>query len=162
VTGLFKQLVFLAPDRTATEELNLMLAVIKDRKPRDQLELMLAAQLALSHIVAMRMGSQLLRAETVADHQLAEGSYNRIARTFTAQLDALNRHRSGSEQKVTVQHVQNVAVDGPAIVGNVTNAPIETAQPVAPPPVLTHDPQPTMPIISERRRAPVPARVRRT
>src|SRR5262249_34672722 len=49
------------------------------------------------------------------------GFINKLARTFTAQVDALQRYRTGSEQKVTLQ--QNVSVTGgQTIVGNVTQS----------------------------------------
>jgi hypothetical protein len=43
----------------------------------------------------------------------------RLARTFPAQIEALNRHRSHTEPAVTVQNV-SVGDGGNAIVGNVT------------------------------------------
>jgi hypothetical protein len=43
---------------------------------------------------------------------------NKLARTFTIQLEAFKRHRSKGEQKVLVQHV-NVSESGQAIVGNI-------------------------------------------
>jgi hypothetical protein len=32
-------------------------------------------------------------------------AFNKLARTFAAQLEALKRYRTGGEQKVTVEHV---------------------------------------------------------
>jgi hypothetical protein len=43
----------------------------------------------------------------------------RLARTFPAQIEALNRHRSHGEPAITVQNV-SVGDGGNAIVGNVT------------------------------------------
>jgi hypothetical protein len=43
----------------------------------------------------------------------------RLARTFPAQIDALNRYRSHGEPAITVQNVK-VEDGGSAIVGNVT------------------------------------------
>jgi hypothetical protein len=43
----------------------------------------------------------------------------RLARTFPAQIDALNRYRSQGEPAITVQNV-SVGDGGKAIVGNVT------------------------------------------
>ena len=37
--------------------------------------------------------------------ELAVNTATKLARTFSAQLDALKRYRTGGEQKVTVQHV---------------------------------------------------------
>ncbi|MEH6648333.1 hypothetical protein [Sulfitobacter sp.] len=44
--------------------------------------------------------------------------FNKLARTYTAQMEALRKHRNGGRQTVTVQHV-NVENGGQAIVGNV-------------------------------------------
>jgi hypothetical protein len=43
----------------------------------------------------------------------------KLLRTFTAQIEALQRHRGKGEQKVTVEHV-HVHAGGQAIVGAVT------------------------------------------
>ena len=50
----------------------------------------------------------------------AERAFNKLARTFAAQVEALRRHRTGGEQKVTVEHV-TVNEGGQAIVGNVSH-----------------------------------------
>ena len=43
---------------------------------------------------------------------------NKLARTYTTLLEALNRHRGKGQQKVTVEHV-HVHAGGQAIVGSV-------------------------------------------
>ena len=43
---------------------------------------------------------------------------NKLARTFTRQVEALKKYRSTGEQTIRVQHV-NVSDGGQAIVGNV-------------------------------------------
>ena len=53
----------------------------------------------------------------------AERAFNKLTRTFAAQMSALKEYRSKGEQKMTVQHV-HVAEGGQAIVGNV-NAPTD-------------------------------------
>src|SRR5277367_6523938 len=49
----------------------------------------------------------------------AERAFNKLTRTFAAQMSALKEYRSKGEQKMTVQHV-HVAEGGQAIVGNVS------------------------------------------
>ena len=44
--------------------------------------------------------------------------YNKLCRTYSAQMEALRKHRNGGKQTVVVQHV-NVNDGGQAIVGNV-------------------------------------------
>src|SRR5271155_3767637 len=53
---------------------------------------------------------------------IAERAFNKLTRTFAAQMSALKEYRSKGEQKMTVQHV-HVAEGGQAIVGNVNAAP---------------------------------------
>ena len=100
-----------------------MLSVIKGIEPRDQIEAMLAAQMAAVHIATMTFARRLAHVENIPQQDSAERAFNKLARTFAAQVEALKRYRSGGEQKMTVQHV-HVAEGGQAIVGNV-NAPAE-------------------------------------
>ena len=99
-----------------------MLAVVKGIEPRDQIEAMLGAQMAAVHNATMTFARRLAHVELVAQQDSAERAFNKLARTFAAQVEALKRYRSGGEQKMTVQHV-HVAEGGQAIVGNV-NAPV--------------------------------------
>jgi hypothetical protein len=55
----------------------------------------------------------------VAQRDSAVRALGRLARTFPAQIEALNRHRSRDEPAITVQIV-SVGDGGKAIVGNVT------------------------------------------
>ena len=103
-------------------DLNFALSIIKNIKPNDQLETMLAAQMAVTHIATMMFASRLARANNVEQFESAERAYNKLARTFVAQMEALKRYRTGGEQKVTVQHV-SVNDGGQAIVGDVVQAP---------------------------------------
>jgi hypothetical protein len=122
--------------------LNFMLSVIKGIEPRDQLEAMLAAQMAAVHVASMSFARQFARVETIPQQDSAERAFNKLTRTFAMQMEALKRYRSGAEHKVTLQHV-SVAEGGQAIVGNVTQAPRENGQEkaakekaAAPPPTL--------------------------
>jgi hypothetical protein len=101
--------------------LNFMLSVVKGVKPRDQVEAMLAAQMAVVHTAAMNSALQLARASTVVQQDFAERAINKLTRTFATQTEALKRYRSGGEPNVTVQNV-SVSDGGQAIVGNVTTS----------------------------------------
>ena len=83
---------------------------------------MLAAQMAVTHMATMRFASRLAGADNVEQFESAERAYNKFARTYVAQMEALKRYRTGGEQKVTVQHV-SVNDGGQAIVGDVVQAP---------------------------------------
>jgi len=117
--------------------LNFMLSVIKGIEARDQIEAMLAAQMAAVHMASMTFAGRLAHVDDIAEQDCAARAFNKLTRTFAMQMEALNRYRSGAEQKVTLQHV-SVAEGGQAIVGNVTQAPRENGQEkAAPPPMRT-------------------------
>jgi hypothetical protein len=129
VEGIFCQL---ETARSPHEpDLNFALSVIKNVKPNDQLETMLAAQMAVTHMATMMFASRLARANSVEQCDSAERAYNKLARTFVAQMEALKRYRTGGEQKVTVQHV-SVNDGGQAIVGDLVQAPRPSGQQLAP------------------------------
>jgi hypothetical protein len=121
--GFIKQLVNVGSQGSVADEsgANFMLAVVKGIEPRDQIEAMLGAQMAAVHNATMTFARRLAHVELVVQQDSAQNAFNKLARTFAAQVEALKRYRSGGEQKVTVQHV-HVAEGGQAIVGNVTPA----------------------------------------
>ena len=141
--------------------LNFMLSIVKGIKPRDQLEAMLAAQMAVIHVATLTLAERLTRVEILPQQDSAERALNKLARTFAAQMETLKRYRTGGEQKVTVQHV-SVSEGGQAIVGNVTQAGRETApeKPANSTPALTDAQKPPMTIIGEASRPPVPSQRR--
>lgn len=103
------------------QALNFLLSVVKGIQPKDQLETMLAAQMAAVHSLTMTYARRLANAEALAQQESAERTLNKLARTFAAQVEALKRYRTGGEQKVTVEHV-TVNEGGQAIVGNVSSS----------------------------------------
>ena len=111
------------------ERLNFMLSIIKGIEPRDQLEAMLAAQMAAVHVATMTSARRLnlAQAEGWVPVDSAERVFNKLTRTFAMQMEALKRYRSRAEQKVTLQQV-SVAEGGQAIIGNVTQAPGKNRQ----------------------------------
>ena len=100
------------------EAINFALAVIAGIEPKDELETMLAVQMAAIHLATMTFTRRLAHVETLDQQHGSEGALNKLARTFAMQLEALKRYRTGGEQKVVVQHV-NVNEGGQAIVGAV-------------------------------------------
>src|SRR5262249_19102261 len=107
--------------------LNFMLSVIKGVEPRDQLETMLAAQMAVVHVVSMSFARHFALIEKLPQQDSAERAFNKLTRTIAMQMEALKRYRSRDEQKITLKHV-TVAEGGQAIVGNVTHAPRKNGQ----------------------------------
>jgi hypothetical protein len=110
-------------EEASQSDANFMPSVVKGFGPRDQIEAMLAAQMAAVHMASMTFARRLAHVENIPQQDSAERAFNKLARTFTAQVEALKQYRSKGEQKMTVQHVP-VAEGGQAIVGNV-NAPTE-------------------------------------
>jgi hypothetical protein len=100
-------------------ELNFLLSVVKGIEPRDQVEAMLAAQMGAIHSAVMTFARRLNHVETIPQQDSAERAFNKLARTYVAQVEALKRYRSAGEQAVRVEHV-TVNEGGQAIVGNVT------------------------------------------
>lgn len=95
-----------------------MLSVIRDLAPRDAVERMLAVQMAATHVATIRSARWLANTENIPQVQAHYTGFNKLARTFAAQVEALRKHRNGGKQTVTVQHV-NISDGGQAIVGNV-------------------------------------------
>ena len=162
VSGLLSQLANAGSQGGQIDEsgLNFMLSVIKDIKPRDQLEAMLAAQMAAIHMTTMTFVRRLAHVENIQQQDSAGGTLNKLTRTYATQMETLKRYRTGGEQKVTVQHV-SVSEGGQAIVGNVTQTPRENApgQATASLPALTDAKTAPMPPLDERKDgALIPAR----
>jgi hypothetical protein len=119
--GIIRQLVKASVSGEKPDEVNLgfMISMVKSIKPRDAVEAMLVAQMVSVHVMAMRCAHHLAEACDLAQHDSAARALGRLARTFPAQIEALNRYRSQGEPAITVQNV-SVGDGGKAIVGNVT------------------------------------------
>ncbi|HEX5006292.1 MAG TPA: hypothetical protein VFV70_04220 [Hyphomonadaceae bacterium] len=122
--GLMEQLLNATPTNGKPDEraLNFMAAMIHGIGPQDETECLLAAQMAAVHMATMTMARRLANVETLPQQDSAAQAFNKLARTFALQMEALKRYRTGGEQRVTVQHV-TVNDGGKAIVGAVSQAP---------------------------------------
>ena len=69
------------------------------------------------NLILVRTEKRLACVESIPQQDSAQNAFNKLARTFAAQVAALKGYRSKGEQKMTVQHV-HVAEGGQAIVGN--------------------------------------------
>jgi hypothetical protein len=159
-TGLVRQLINVGSQGEFADEggTNFMLSVVKGLAPRDQIEAMLATQMAAVHNATMTFARRLAHVENIPQQDSAERAFNKLARTFAAQMSALKEYRSKGEQRMVVQHV-NVAEGGQAIVGNV-NAPTEGVgarkKPEVQPHALAYAPGVEMPRHVEKEREAVP------
>ncbi|MCJ7601808.1 MAG: hypothetical protein MUO63_09955 [Desulfobulbaceae bacterium] len=108
----------LTKDNSA-EHLNKLTPMLRGINPQDELEGMLACQMVGVHNLAMEvMKRAMLKDQTVNGVTENVNRATKLLRTFTAQMEALNRHRGKGQQKMTVEHV-HVHQGGQAIVGNV-------------------------------------------
>ena len=107
---------------------NAALAVIDGVRPKDEIEAMLAAHMAVTNIALLELFARTRGA--IAGHIYQGSGIKRLdvlgnlttkfMRTFTMQVEALARKRSKGEQNVTVKHV-HVHAGGQAVVGNVSH-----------------------------------------
>jgi hypothetical protein len=97
-----------------------VIAVMMGVKPKDELEGMLAAQLAATHHAAMESYRRAMIPEQTAyghDASLKHGV--KVSQVYAALLQALDKHRGKEQQRVKVEHV-HIYQGGQAIVGAVT------------------------------------------
>ena len=119
--GMLRQLVRASVKGRKPDGVNLafMISMVESISPRDAVEAMLVTQMVSVHVMAMRCAHHLANTNDIARQESAGRALSRLARTFPAQIEALNRHRNNREPAVTVQNV-SVGDGGRAIVGNVT------------------------------------------
>jgi hypothetical protein len=98
--------------------LNNVLAIVQALGPHDEAEAMLAAQMAMVHQASMHAARRIQHCDTLEQLEAHDRCLNRLARTYTAQMEALKRYRTGGQQRMTVEHV-HVHEGGQAIVGSV-------------------------------------------
>jgi hypothetical protein len=99
---------------------NAALAVIDGIRPENEVEAMLASQMAMTHVLTMQAMSRAHWAEHIPEYQAAGSFAIKLSRTFTMQMEALAKLRRGGEQTVRVEHV-HVHNGGQAIVGAVNH-----------------------------------------
>jgi hypothetical protein len=100
--------------------LNSALAVVDGIQPENEVEAMLASQMAMTHALTMQAMMRAHWAEYQAEYQTAGNLAIKLSRTFTMQMEALSKLRRGGEQTVRVEHV-HVHNGGQAIVGAISH-----------------------------------------
>ena len=98
--------------------MNFVLSLVKSIEPRGQIEVLLGMQMAAVHMHSMRTAKLLGCSTSLEQTDTMEKTFNKLTRSFTSQMEALRKYRTGGEQKVTVQHV-HVNEGGQAVVGEV-------------------------------------------
>jgi hypothetical protein len=107
---------------------NAALAVIDGVRPKDEIEAMLAAHMAVTNIVLLELVARTRG--SIAGHRYEGDGIKRLdvlgnlttkfMRTYTMQVEALARKRRKGAQNITVKHV-HVYAGGQAVVGNVSH-----------------------------------------
>lgn len=97
-------------------KVNGILAAIEGVRPANEVEAMLALQMAVTHELAMQALLRAQRVDQIPQYDSSGGMAVRLLRTYTMQLEALAKLRRGGEQVVRVVHVHP---GGQAVIGNV-------------------------------------------
>jgi hypothetical protein len=109
------------------EHINRVLAAVTGIGAQDEIEAMLAVQMVATHLAATSALRRLNSSETVSVQDSNGNLAVKLLRTFTMQVEALQRYRGKGQQKVTVEHV-HVHHGGQAIVGAVQPTKTEKLQ----------------------------------
>jgi hypothetical protein len=109
-----------AAGKITEQDINAALAVLSGQNPKDEIEAMLLAQMAVTHALFMRKAGHLGRSEQIPQQDSNGLALARLSKAFASQVEALAKLRRGGEQLVRVEHV-HVHSGGQAIVGNVNH-----------------------------------------
>jgi hypothetical protein len=90
VHGIFGQLRHAAWDgcEVDIDMLNFAVSTINCLGPRNEVQTMLAAQMAAVHMAVMKYARRLTIAETIEAQNIAQGILSKLARTFVSQTEA--------------------------------------------------------------------------
>lgn len=112
--------------KTCLQKEKNILTAINGINPNDTVEAMLASQMITTHNAAMKAFAKAesynmrndiaYKKLSIAQNSLG----NKLMRTYTMQMDSLNRYRGKGQQKITVEYL-NINEGGKAIVGNVSS-----------------------------------------
>lgn len=118
---IIRQVMWTLPEemRNEDEYIKAALAMLHGIEPADELEGMLVAQMVAVHLITMNMsGRVMVDGQTIDAVTAGVNRMSKLMRTFTNQMEALQRYRGKGKQTIQVQHVQ-VNDGGQAVVGNV-------------------------------------------
>jgi hypothetical protein len=91
------------PNKIDATAFHFVHAVLKRYKPSDELEAMQVVQMTAIHEEFMRCVGRLARAKNLLEVDSFERAVNKLARTYTMQMEAIKRHRRSSDRKTTGQ-----------------------------------------------------------
>jgi hypothetical protein len=92
---------------TRNRQFSATVAALVGIGPKDEIEGTLAAQMIAAYNAAMECHRRAMIGEQTFEGRKENLTQaNKLSRTYTTLLEALNRHRGKGQQKVTVEHVQ--------------------------------------------------------
>ena len=98
---------------------NYVMAMLLDLQPQDAMEAMLITQMIAVHSQAMEWSRRaVIPEQTEKGVEMNVARATRLMRTFTSQVEALQKYRNKGKQTIQVQHI-NVQSGGQAIVGDI-------------------------------------------
>lgn len=101
------------------QQLRAVVGALAGIEPKDEIEGMLVANLIAAHNAAMECYRRaMIDEQTFMERRENLNQANKLSRTCVILLEALNKHRGKSQQKVTVKHV-HVHAGGQAVVGSI-------------------------------------------
>lgn len=95
-----------------------LIVVLRGVAPKNMVETMLALQMGVVHRATIKHASALHQVDTAAELELFQKGLMKLAKTFTAQVDALQRLRGEGTRTMRIERV-NVSDGGQAIIGTV-------------------------------------------
>ena len=100
--GLLMQLIRLSWDGASVNEqdFKFLLATVAGVAPNDEVEALLAVQMAAVHNATMASARRLKRAQTPLQHETDGRALNKLTRTFAVQVEALKRYRTGGGRRL--------------------------------------------------------------
>ncbi len=78
---------------------NAVVGFVAAMNPRDPAEVLLLTQMGAIHNATMMLARRLNHVETIPQQDAAEKALNKLARTFTGQMDTLKRYRSKGRKR---------------------------------------------------------------
>jgi len=93
-----------AQGENSAQRLNSALAAVHAAAAKDEVEAMLAKQMAAAHVATMKCPFQLQRSQQNPQFEAHGNMANTRLRTFAVQLVAVAKLRRGGEQTVRVEH----------------------------------------------------------
>lgn len=96
------------------------LAFMAGVQPTDELQAALGAQMFATHCASMELSRRMMASETIQQMEAYGTLATKLARTFTAQAEALAKLRSGGKQQVEVRYVYVDARGSQNVIGDLT------------------------------------------